>query len=398
MQINRSTILAAVAGIAALLAVYAIYSSSTANAADLGGDCCADLEDRIAELEATTARKGNRKVRLTVEGQVSTALLYADFGDYSNTTVIQNGNEESKVSFLVNARINGDLSAGATLEIAARDLGLLNLPVGSTDLNVQQSNVWIKSESIGKLTVGLAPTATRGFDEIRTDNGGVANKALSLGALSDAYLTGIDIPFDGTYRDVVRYDSPAFGGFALSASWGNSVDASKPDLDGDYYDVALRYKNDWDGFKVAAGLGWRKSTDLEINLLNIAKVSVPTGDVKTILAAGSIMHVGTGLFLTGNYADQDWDDVGFTLKGYAVTGGVERKWNSLGATTFYGEWNRFALDTGGGNGDIDMYGLGAVQAIDSAAMDLYVSYRIYDLGDLGGDDLTAATAGARIKF
>ena len=31
-----------------------------AEAADLGGDCCADLEVRIAELEATTARKGNR--------------------------------------------------------------------------------------------------------------------------------------------------------------------------------------------------------------------------------------------------------------------------------------------------------------------------------------------------
>ncbi len=30
-------------------------------AADLGGDCCADLEERVAELEATTVRKGNRK-------------------------------------------------------------------------------------------------------------------------------------------------------------------------------------------------------------------------------------------------------------------------------------------------------------------------------------------------
>src|SRR5262245_8691454 len=27
-----------------------------ANAADLGGNCCADLEERVAELEATTAR------------------------------------------------------------------------------------------------------------------------------------------------------------------------------------------------------------------------------------------------------------------------------------------------------------------------------------------------------
>jgi len=35
-------------------------------AADLGGDCCADLEERVAELEATTVRKGNRKVSLTI--------------------------------------------------------------------------------------------------------------------------------------------------------------------------------------------------------------------------------------------------------------------------------------------------------------------------------------------
>ena len=33
----------------------------SAKAADLGGDCCADLEERVAELEATTARKGNRR-------------------------------------------------------------------------------------------------------------------------------------------------------------------------------------------------------------------------------------------------------------------------------------------------------------------------------------------------
>jgi hypothetical protein len=31
----------------------------TASSADLGGDCCADLEERVAELEATTVRKGN---------------------------------------------------------------------------------------------------------------------------------------------------------------------------------------------------------------------------------------------------------------------------------------------------------------------------------------------------
>ena len=46
-------------------------SAGSASAADLGGNCCADLEERIAELEATTARKGNRKVSLTVSGWVA---------------------------------------------------------------------------------------------------------------------------------------------------------------------------------------------------------------------------------------------------------------------------------------------------------------------------------------
>mgnify|MGYP000977392845 FL=1 len=62
-------------------------SVSTASAADLGGDCCADLEERIAELEATTVRKGNRKVSLTISGWVAEQVLYWDDGVESNAYV-----------------------------------------------------------------------------------------------------------------------------------------------------------------------------------------------------------------------------------------------------------------------------------------------------------------------
>src|SRR5204862_2558650 len=51
-----------------------------AKAADLGGDCCADLEDRVAELEATTVRQGNKKVSITLYGQVNKAVLLWDDG------------------------------------------------------------------------------------------------------------------------------------------------------------------------------------------------------------------------------------------------------------------------------------------------------------------------------
>jgi len=47
-----------------------------ASAADLGSNCCADLEARIAELEATTARK----VSLTVSGWVAEQVMWWDDG------------------------------------------------------------------------------------------------------------------------------------------------------------------------------------------------------------------------------------------------------------------------------------------------------------------------------
>ncbi|HRY07757.1 MAG TPA: porin, partial [Hyphomicrobiaceae bacterium] len=74
---------------AAALASFVAWTIPTpASAADLGGDCCADLEERIADLEATTARKGNRKVSLTVSGQVNHAVVFWDDGRENNVYVV----------------------------------------------------------------------------------------------------------------------------------------------------------------------------------------------------------------------------------------------------------------------------------------------------------------------
>jgi hypothetical protein len=83
-----------------LLAAAGLFASgvalpSAAQAADLGGDCCADLEERVAELEATTARKGNRRVSLTISGQVQTSIMAWDaggrFGGIDGKAAVPNG-------------------------------------------------------------------------------------------------------------------------------------------------------------------------------------------------------------------------------------------------------------------------------------------------------------------
>ena len=93
---------------AALIAASGLLSlgAAPAFAADLGGNCCADLEERIAELEATTARKGNRKVSLTVSGWVNQAVFFWDDGVESNVYVGTNSLEQDRFRFNGEAKID----------------------------------------------------------------------------------------------------------------------------------------------------------------------------------------------------------------------------------------------------------------------------------------------------
>lgn len=380
--------------------------SSPAFAADLGGSCCSDLEERIAELEATTARKGNRKVSLQVYGQVSASLLQVSVADVDDTKVTQTGSDSQGtfVGFAGHGKISPEMSAGFVLEIDMRQRSLpddlLGVGIGGNpEPGVRQSFFWVRSESIGTVSLGRAGTATNKFDEIGTAPTYLVSRPNSLQPISDAYLTGLDIPYDGGYRDVVRYDSPTWAGFTLSATWGDAISATDPDGNGNAYDVALRYAGEFSGFQVAGGLGWRHDEDLTINLVDVTSITLGTGDVETILASGSVKHIATGLFMSAYYADQDWD-LGLDLKTWTVQGGVSSKWlTNLGASTAFLEYSETdASITGLGSADIPVFGVGFVQAIDAAAMDVWLGYRQYDLDELVGEKVDLIHAGGRIRF
>src|SRR5688572_7684388 len=93
-------------------------SAGSASAADLGGNCCADLEERIAELEATTARKGNRKVSLTISGWVAEQVMWWDDGAESNVYVTDIGSTlDTHFKFTGQATISAGWYAGYVLHV-----------------------------------------------------------------------------------------------------------------------------------------------------------------------------------------------------------------------------------------------------------------------------------------
>ncbi|MBS0269408.1 MAG: porin [Proteobacteria bacterium] len=389
-------------------------STGSASAADLGGNCCADLEERIAELEATTARKGNRKVSLTVSGWVGQQVMFWDDGRESNTYVTDLGSTlASHVKFTGQATIMPGWTAGYVLHLEATGSDSLktnqstpdgpNALVGSVNgVSTLQSFWFIKSDQLGKVSVGkqsdaadnaailvdgsgsLVPANWVAFD---VNSFGIRQKDGALfGAWGGAYCQGWGGAWGdcaGVPRNVVRYDSPTFGGFSVSASWGED----------DIWAITTRYAGEWADFKVAAAASYTESTDENgahpINLINNATQ-------RYFQAGAYVEHVPTGLFAYGAYGHDDYDVSGTgQSETYYLKGGIRQRWNPLGHTVLYGEYEHvkgsgefsqsaqsiFIDQLGATHDTTKVWGLGVVQEIDAAAMSVWVKYRHLDYSD-----------------
>src|SRR6478672_2264664 len=142
------------------------YMQKPARAADLGGDCCVDLEDRVAELEATTVRKGNKKVSVTAYAQVNRAVLWWDDHVETNTYSVDNNYESSRFGLKGSAKITADWSAGYRLEIEPTGANSARLNQFNDDnandpfgaLNTRHSFVYVNNKKWGEVCLGLPAT------------------------------------------------------------------------------------------------------------------------------------------------------------------------------------------------------------------------------------------------
>ncbi|MEO1207456.1 MAG: hypothetical protein AAFV45_14110 [Pseudomonadota bacterium] len=392
-----------------------MLGAPTVSAADFGGDCCADLEERVAELEATTARKGNRKVSLQIYGQVTSGVMFWDFENSGGVTednvyVVDPQTSGTRFGFKGKAKITPDYSAGYHLEFQYQSADATQVTTNSDEsvadniLEFRQAHWFIQSQTYGKIRVGLADTANSGIAEINLSKANIADGMSSSQAgtaiLGDAFGDGdpatagndgvsLGSNFEFNRLNVVRYDSPVFGGFIMSAAYGED----------DIWDVALRYAGEIGTFKIAGGIAYGENSD---GSSVFGQVNDPRQEV--VNGTLSIMETTTGLYATGSAGQRTSDGFTDDESFWFVNSGIEQKFIPFGKTTIFGMVGEYQDRD---NDSAYYYGAGLVQQIDSAAMELFISYRHYDLedggvGGLGGDlneaDFDVVVSGARIKF
>lgn len=406
------------AGFVAALAIASVAGG--ADAADLGGNCCADLEERIAELEATTARKGNRKVSLSISGWVAEQVTHWDDGHESNTYVTGLGTAlSSNVQFTGQATIAPGWNAGYVIRIEATGSDNVttsqDTPNGpgvfsgaTNSVQAYESYWFLKNDYLGKVSVGLlSPPSDNGV--IYLDGSGSifpANWVIS-GAYSFRIRdrAGNNIPFGGGNLvwgntgtcypgdclglpwEAVRYDTPVWKGFSASASWGGD----------DVWDIGLRYSGEHHGFKVAFAGFYGEDRDP----LNASASS----NADFYQLGLYVQHVDTGLFGLVNYGsiDDERRRAGLEPDTLYVKGGIRtNRLTSLGATVPYVEYITSKDGTSRGS-EFELWGAGVVQEIDSAAMSLFAKYRNYSFEDgalcaNGCEDFDELSVGGVIMF
>jgi predicted porin len=409
-------------------------------AADLGGNCCSDLEERVAELEATTARKGNRRVSLEVSGHVHEGIMFWDDGFDSGVYIGTVNYSRTRFRFKGSAQINADWSAGFLIEIGLRQTGNSSswdqAGHNPTGMDIRHQALYVKSKRLGTVWLGHTSEAVDGISDIclGCPISSTHESQLGWSGFESRFGAGLVGPSWGTIgagnmvasdqarRQLIRYISPEFAGFVFSADWGADEDFDSPDN----WSVALRYANEFNGVRVAGGIGYFSRDDRAVTLpAGAVPVSNPNIDQEGWGASASIQHVATGIFVAGSYGERTENDLtaaglglaagssfNDTTDGWSVVAGFGRKFSPLGASTFWVRYGEFTgesfqfANADAWTGESTVLGLGFNQKIDAAAMEFYVSYYHVtgDLENLNGnanvsvEDFDAVLFGSRIQF
>ena len=143
----------------AAAALMGAFAHLPVEAADLGGDCCADLEERVAELEATTVRKGNKKVKVELYGRINRVANFSNDGAESNVYSLNNSYSTDRFGIRGKGKISDDWSSGFVIEIEdtgneSRFVNQFNDNTNNSALLVRKVAISLESKTDGRVWLG----------------------------------------------------------------------------------------------------------------------------------------------------------------------------------------------------------------------------------------------------
>lgn len=355
-----------------------------------------DLEERVAALEASVAHAGNRKVSVSIYGQVNRAILVWDDGRDSDAYVVDNDTSSTRLGVIGQGELKPGWTAGYRIEIEYKDASsdeVFNTGDEgfgeSNQMRTRHAYWYIETENAGRLSIGQQSPAT---DDITLINLGAAmsdaglhyNNSFALrlksGELTDLFWGHLASIVDSIRGDFVRYDTPIMHGFLISAAWGEN----------DNWDAAIRHQGEWNNVRFASGLGYMDNTEL---------------DFSDMRGSASAIHTLSGLFVTAAGGVRNEDDAGFFVDGnpfnfnddsyfYFAQAGVSKEWFSAGKTSVYGEYGLYNNFSAGKilrgeidndivdmglvlDNEVERLGLGVEQAFSASSVLLYANVNYY---------------------
>ncbi len=370
------------------------------------GGLVASLGFAIAALPAAALAEGLPKLEyklpngatLKIYGQINMGVLVYDDGFQTEAYApIDNDNSSSRIAASYDQDF-GDWGFEAVLEAEYPAYSTNNLSVQSDSPDWDWNNTYfrrievaLENETYGKLWLGqgymasdysaeidLSGTTVIAYSKVQGSGGGQLFRNSATGAFGPAVKSAFN-NYDGLGRKVrVRYDTPKWAGFVASASYGEDA---LGDNDTALADIALRYNNTFEDFKVSGAIAyaWQEN------------------DVEIVDGSASILHEPTGLNFTFAAGSQD---NGTKVGNYAYGKlGLLRDYVEIGPTAlavdyYYGE------DIAAVGSTSRSFGIAAVQTIKQYNTDLYLTYRRYQYDTTTADfeDGDAVLGGARIKF
>jgi hypothetical protein len=367
----------------------------------------------VPVAEAGTVSNGNGN-SVTVSGQINKAFMYHDDGKSSDTAIVDNDNSGSRFRILGSGKVNEAVSVGTALEVEFQDNAANNWSIadsaavagtgngagtdafGQTNFNQRRVEAYISHKQFGKISIGQGPTASDGTAETSLSGAGMAagggfnfndsaqiirtaNQADNVFSATTLDWGSKFTHLDGASRsDRIRYDSPTFAGFGVSASALSSGAG----------DVALRYGGKFGGIAVKAAASYLNTS-----------ASSTTVDSQWVVSAAA--EHDSGINVRGQYGKADKTaNTSDDTKAWAVGLGYDANLTSMGATSFAIGYH-VSENLAGNDQEATQTDFGVVQHIKDAGTELYLGVALLEFDDATAtnyEDATSIIAGTRIKF